>query len=283
MYKHSIFIALALIAATYSLGTPQCTVSNKCTQVHQWMNDGVMNTQFACELTNMGSKPISHVDIRLNDNQNLYNTWEIATSNNGLSWDFVKWREQKPLEVGLVHKWGYIVKSDKPLNIEVCEKGFVNPTVSPSPSNSHPTNEPTTTPDHPSTTEHNPTTQPQTTTASESVDAAQDKSKHQACEATFVQKITNYFLGKDHLRYTQVEVTVSNIGKKDLSSVIIFTDVHFNSTWGIKEVDPINAPGNYEVIKKSKSLAAGSDQIFSYVFVSDNKVAPMNLISNACQ
>ncbi|KAF2070807.1 hypothetical protein CYY_007875 [Polysphondylium violaceum] len=263
MYRYTVLVALALVAAAYSLGTPQCTLSNKCTQVHQWMNDGVMNTQFACEITNMGSKPVTNADIRLNDNQNLYNTWEIATSNNGLSWDFVKWREQKPLAVGLSHSWGYIVKSDKPLNVEVCEKGFVNPPASPSPVHSAA-----------DASRHHPNHHNQ--------DSSDHKDKVLKCESTLVQTIVNHYMGKDHLKYTQVDVTVHNTGEKSLTSVIFFSDVHFNSTWGMTEVDRINAPGNYEVIRKSSSLAVGSQQKFGYVFVSDNTAAPINLISNAC-
>ncbi|KAF2075053.1 hypothetical protein CYY_003620 [Polysphondylium violaceum] len=132
MYKAIIFIAIVLVAAAYAIGgTPQCSLTNKCVQAHQWMNDGVINTQFTCEIKNMGSGPIKNADIRLDNNQNLYNVWEIMTPNNGLSYDFIKWREQKPLAVGEVHQWGYIVKSDKPLDVTVCERGLVNPTASP--------------------------------------------------------------------------------------------------------------------------------------------------------
>ncbi|KAF2077339.1 hypothetical protein CYY_001342 [Polysphondylium violaceum] len=232
---------------------PQCNLSNKCTLTNQWKQDGKVHTQFNCEIKNIGPKAISHADIRLNDNQDLYNVWEIRTLNNGLSYDLTNWREMKPLESGDSHFWGYIVKAEEALNVVVCESGFVE-TQSPSPLNTYPS----------------------TTTS-----GGQQHSP-QKCNATFEQKVVNTFI-KDYVKYSQVEVTIKNSGQSSLSSVIVFSDAKFNSSWGIKQVDPINAPGNYQVLRNPKGLDVGSDEKFGYIFISnDGKAAPMNLISNAC-
>ncbi|EGC35782.1 hypothetical protein DICPUDRAFT_91957 [Dictyostelium purpureum] len=108
---------------------PQCKLTNECKKANSWVNGNITNTQFECEIKNIGNEPYSFIDIRINDNAALYNVWEIITENYGISWNLVNWRIENSLQPGKTHKWGYIVESDKPLDVQVCQ--YIDNVVAP--------------------------------------------------------------------------------------------------------------------------------------------------------
>ncbi|KYQ93600.1 hypothetical protein DLAC_04975 [Tieghemostelium lacteum] len=100
--------------------TIKCSLDNKCTMVKQWVTDNKPYYQYTCQVINNGVAPVTHADVRFVNATSLYAVWELQTSNNGLTYDFVDWREQRPLEHGQTHMWGYIANEN--LAIQVCEK-----------------------------------------------------------------------------------------------------------------------------------------------------------------